>query len=116
MKKIGLILLALYSVNCFAGEWTQPLTIKDVSTSSSEGRFRGNFQLRVTFNELPTTSICNPSEALAVYTTSAPDKWGQIWMSSLLSAQAQNKKVKVFVYSCISNKTPLLHGVKVLRD
>ena len=115
MKKTGLILLALLSANSFAGEWTQPLTIKDVSYSFSEGTYSAA-QLRVTFDELPTTNICKPTEALAIGDAPAPDGWTQMWMSALLSAQAQNKKVKIYSTQCKGGTIPLIYGVKVLRE
>lgn len=92
MKKFGLILLVFISINSVAaGEWTQPLTVKDISYSSSEDRF-SNTQLRVTFDELPTTDICRATEKLAVYDPVNPTPWDTRWLSILLSAQAQNKK------------------------
>lgn len=123
MKKINTIITVislisglLFSVNSFAGEWTQPLTIKDVSHSAKEGKFSGYSQLRVTFNELPTTSICKPSEALAVYTSKDPNSWTRTWLSILLSAQAQNKKVRIYNTACHAGNIPNIMGVKLRRD
>ena len=123
MKKINTIITVislisglLFSVNSFAREWTQPLTIKDISHTADEGRFPGHSQLRVTFNELPTTSICKPSEALAVYAANDANSWTKTWLSILLSAQAQNKKVRILNSTCYADNIPNIVGVKLLRD
>ena len=116
MKRLGLVLTVMFATNSFAaGQWTNALTVKDISYSSSEGRF-ANTQLRVTFDELPTTEICRPAEKLAIYDPVNPTPWDTRWLSILLSAQAQNKKVQIFVPSCRENTVPLIFGVKILRD
>jgi hypothetical protein len=68
MMKLNKILLLgglLCSSTVFAGAWTEPLTIEDVSMSVYEGRF-GAAQLRVTFDQAPVTSVCAATEKLAV--------------------------------------------------
>ncbi|SIO96186.1 hypothetical protein VSP9026_03968 [Vibrio spartinae] len=106
----------LLSSTAFAGAWTEPLTVKDVSVSASEGRFSGAAQLRVTFDKPPVTSVCAATEKLAVYDTGDINAWMQTWSSMLLTAQAQNKKVQIYTYLCRANNVPLLYGVRVINQ
>ncbi|ASA55730.1 hypothetical protein BSQ33_08480 [Vibrio gazogenes] len=105
----------LLSSTAFAGAWTEPLTIKDVSVSVNEGRF-GASQLRVTFDKPPVTSVCAATEKLAVYDPKSVNALTQTWTSMLLTAQAQNQKVQIYMTSCRANNVPLLYGVRVSKQ
>ncbi|SMS02004.1 hypothetical protein VIM7927_03315 [Vibrio mangrovi] len=102
----------LLSSTVFAGAWTEPLTIEDVSLSYNEGTF-GRVQLRATFDESPSTSVCVATEKLAVYDPNDINAYSQTWLSMLLTAQAQNQKVQIYVSACKSNNIPVLNGVKI---
>ncbi|WP_159440412.1 hypothetical protein [Vibrio ruber] len=118
MMKLPKILLLgglLLSSTAFAGAWTEPLTVKDVSVSVNEGRF-AKAQLRVTFDKPPVTSVCAATEKLAVYDPSDMNAWIQTWSSILLTAQAQNKKVQIYMTTCRANSVPLLYGVRVINQ
>lgn len=104
----------LFSTSIFAGEWTEPLKIKEVSYTSSEGTFASK-QLRAYFYTPPTTQTCVTTGNFAVYPSSGPDTWDERWLSMLMAAQAQNKKVRVYIVNCVSN-TPRLYGVKILSE
>ncbi len=115
LPKILLLGGLLLSSTAFAGAWTEPLTIKDVSVSYAEGRFAGAAQLRVTFDKPPVTSVCASTEKLAVYDPGDMDAWIQTWSSMLLTAQAQNKKVQIYMTTCRANSVPLIYGVRVVN-
>ncbi|EGA68633.1 hypothetical protein VISI1226_21634 [Vibrio sinaloensis DSM 21326] len=116
--KTVLALLTLFSTSLVAGEWTAPLEIKDVSVTANEGYFSGKAQLRVTFEQNPITSLCPaPKQNLVVYDPSGgPDSWMDTWLSMLLTAQAQGKRVRIYVHSCRRDQIPLMYGVKVIKN
>lgn len=113
MKRIGLLILVLFSANSYAGEWTQPLTVKDIAYYKHPPL--APVTIRVTFNEAPTTSSCETSIPIATYIATSPDGFDARWLSMLLSAQAQNKKVKLFIQNC-SYLSPAISGIDILRD
>ena len=115
MKYLSLVLVLLFSSNLFAGEWSEPLSIVDVSVSVNEGRFAYR-QLRATFDMPPKTSICAATENIAVLDSASNSDLDhtKMWLSALMSAQAQNKKVRIYMTECRANNVPLLYGVKIL--
>ncbi|SHF44320.1 hypothetical protein [Vibrio gazogenes] len=64
--------------------------------------------------ELPVTSTCASTEKIAVHDTADINGWIQTWSSMLLTAQAQNKKVQIYMTVCRTNNVPLLYGVRVI--
>ena len=105
----------LFSSAVSAGAWTEPLSIEDVSVSWGEGRFAAT-QLRATFDKPPATSVCPATEKLAVYDNSTMNDLINAMLSTLLTAQAQNQKVQIYMTTCRANNVPLLYGVKIPKQ
>ncbi|MCL6270745.1 hypothetical protein M3P05_12505 [Sansalvadorimonas sp. 2012CJ34-2] len=116
MKKYLLFLL-LFSPLAFSGDWSQPLVVRDVYQLASHSPFGGGgySQLWATFDSDVVSTTCPIRKSRAVYYTNTANTWTQVWLSELLAAQAQGKKVQIWIDRCGGGEI-VLHGVKVIRD
>ena len=114
--KVTLLIFSLWTSAVVAGDWTEPLMIEDVSFSIYEDPANNDVWLKATFTSQPKSRSCpNPTQNAAMYNPAGINSFVQTWLSMLLSTQAQNKPVKIFVSSCIQgHNIPVIHGVKVV--
>ena len=114
---IGLLLSLVCSSSFAAFSWQGPYTVKNVTSAS----LQGSVVTSVTVNEASNIkSGCAIADEKGVmsYWSSGGGFWHSQWLSTLLSAQAQNKPVMIYVdwKQCNSSFGASFSGVKVLGE
>lgn len=121
MKKLSFLLLMLFSTSSFAAfEWMGPFTVKEAGVWAHASKYA---IVSVHVNEvdqLKTGCAMTDQEGMLSYWSTSVNNYFSLWQSALLSAQAQNKKVMLYVNTSSSYcSTPYgskINGVKVLSE
>lgn len=114
----GCFLFLLFSSSAFSAfEWKGPFTVQDTSLRWDNGY--AVTDVTVKEKELFSTGcIVSDEQGITSYRPTAINSWSNQWLSMLMAAQAQEKKVMLFVDSanCSSWGGVLFNGVRILTD
>lgn len=102
----------------FSADWVGPFTIKSISSSAEGSSSSSSFyRLRVEVNEAPQTGCAvTDGSGVFVYYSSTANSWGQHWMSLLMSAEAQGKKIMFYEKGTCSSIGLRFNGIQVVAD
>jgi|GEM_PF-1530400 len=112
--KALLLALTLTPSLALSGTWTTPLNVQDVTIVLSDPQYNGPVTLRADFTSVIQEASCPQNQDFAVYSTSSLSEYTKLYSSYLLSAQAQNKQVKIYLNGSCELGMPRLQGVTIL--
>lgn len=93
LSRLAVVLLLFCSSQAFAAEWQGPFTVKDVRVFYIGNSYHVTFQV----NEDLTGQTCANGNLNDAFAYPSMNESSKAMLSVLLSAQAQNKPVMVFV-------------------